>query len=356
MATIKIKHVNEFEDRHGKKHCYFRRPGCKSIRLPLSGSPDFLAAYTAALAGVSPKTAVGPRPSVGTVATTVMSYFSSAAFHELAAETQRGRRAVLERFALDHGDKRIAALERHHVQDMVAAKRATPGSARVFLSTLAALMNFAVENGIRDDNPATGIKRPKLSADGWQAWSEADIARFEERHPIGTMGRLALALLLYTGQRRSDVIKMGVQHIKNGAIHLRQQKTGTALIIPIHPELQAVIDGTPSRHLTFLTMESGEPFRGDRFTHWFRSRCEEADISTGLSAHGLRKAACRRLAEAGCSTSVIAAISGHKTLSEVQRYTASADQARLAGQGMAAITATTTYKPNDPFVRKAKKR
>jgi integrase len=54
----------------------------------------------------------------------------------------------------------------------------------------------------------------------------------------------------------------------------------------------------------------------------------------------LRKAAARRLAEAGCSANVIAAVTGHKSLREVARYTAAADQLRLARQGIDAMGRT----------------
>jgi integrase len=100
-------------------------------------------------------------------------------------------------------------------------------------------------------------------------------------------------------------------------------------VIPVHPELAAVLEATPSDHLTFLTTATGKPFSAARFTNWFRDMCNEAGLPKGTSAHGLGKAACRRLAEAGCSANVIAAISGHATLREVQRYTAAADQARM---------------------------
>jgi integrase len=122
---------------------------------------------------------------------------------------------------------------------------------------------------------------------------------------------------------------MGRQHVRNGAISVRQQKTGAALEIPIHQDLQRVFDATPSEHLTFLVTEFGKPFTPAGFGNWFRERCDEAGLKR-CSAHGLRKAACRRLAEAGCTAHQIAAISGHASLREVERYTKAADQARLA--------------------------
>jgi site-specific recombinase XerD len=84
-----------------------------------------------------------------------------------------------------------------------------------------------------------------------------------------------------------------------------------------------------SRSLTLLTTHSGKPFSAAGFGYWFRDRCNEAGLRH-CSAHGLRKAAARRLAEAGCTTHEIAAITGHTSLSEVQRYTKAADQKRLA--------------------------
>jgi integrase len=349
MARIRLRYVNAFRDRHGRLRFYFRRPGFKSVPLPgAPGSTEFMDAYQAALAG-APRVVVGAyRHKPGTVATLVLAYMHSPAFFALADETKRTRRNILQNLVREHGDKRVALLHREHVQQMVSAKTTTPFAARNFLNTLRALMVFAVEAGIRDDDPTLGVKRAKARSDGFRTWSEDDIAAFEAKHPIGTRARLALALLLYTAQRRSDVVGMGRQHIRNGAIEVRQQKTGASLAIPIHFALKAVLDATPSEHLTFLTTKDGKPFSPAGFTNWFREMCNEAGLPKGTSAHGLRKAACRRLAEAGCSANVIASISGHASLREVERYTKAADQARMARVGMDAITAigtgTPTYK------------
>jgi integrase len=128
---------------------------------------------------------------------------------------------------------------------------------------------------------------------------------------------------------------MGPQHIRNGLLHARQQKTGEPLQLPIFPELQEAIDTMPSRdrHLTFLVTVSGKPFSAAGFTNWFRDVCNEAGLK-GFSAHGLRKASMTRFAEAGCSVHEIAAFSGHKTLSEIAHYTRSVEQAALAREAM----------------------
>jgi integrase len=268
--------------------------------------------------------------------------FGSATFANLAESTRRTRRQILERFRAEHGDKAIATLGKTHVERMVNAKAATPGAALNFLGALRALMRHAITVGLRADDPTVGMRGPKFKSAGFYTWTEADIAAFEAKHPVGTRARLALALLLYTAQRRADVVKMGRQHVRDGLIHVRQSKTGTTLAIPLHPELCRVLDGTPAENMTFMTTTGGKPFHPDSFTHWFKRQCREAGLPVKASVHGLRKAACRRLAELGCSASVIASISGHSTLREVSRYTAAADQVRLARQGIEALTRTKT--------------
>jgi integrase len=340
------RYVHAFIDRHGKPRFYFRRSGFKRVQLPgLPWSPEFMAALELAEKG-APKIEIGTRRTrPGTVAAAVASYFGSLAFANLAETTRQSRKTLLERFRSEHGDKGIATLARAHVERMVAAKAMTPGAALNFLVSLRGLMRHAVAVGLRMDDPTAGVHGPKLRSAGFYSWTEEDIAAFEAKHPLGSRARLALALLLYSAQRRADVIRLGRQHLRDGLLHVRQSKTGKPLAIPLHPELRAVLDTTPSEHLTFLVTMSGKPFHADAFTHWFKRKCVEAGLPARASVHGLRKAACRRLAEAGCSASVIAAISGHATLREVSRYTAAADQLRLARQGIEAVTRTKVGKP-----------
>jgi integrase len=267
--------------------------------------------------------------------------FARATFASHAPETRRTRRNILERFRIEHGDKRIAMLRGEHIAKMLEKKIATPFAARNWLKTVRALMQFGIRIGMLKSDPTLGIKPAKAKTDGFRTWDESDIAAFEAKHAIGTKERLALALLLYTVQRRGDVVRMGRQHVRDGMIAVRQSKTGTTLSIPIHPELRAVLAATPSDHLTFLTTSFGKPFVAAGFTNWFREACNEAGLPRGTSAHGLRKAGCRRLAEAGCSANVIASISGHASLGEVTRYTKAADQARMATDGMAMLVSET---------------
>jgi integrase len=286
--------------------------------------------YETALGNVEPIVIGADRAKAGTVAATVSMYLASVTFADLADETRRTRRNILERFREAHGDKRIASIEKKHVQALIDAKAATPSAARNLLAVIRLLMKFAIEAGIRADDPTIGVKRVKIKTDGFRTWDEEHIAAFEARHPIGTMPRLALALALGTGQRRGDLVKIGRPHVRGDMIAVHQKKTKKPLMIPIGKELRAAIDAMPADRLIFITTARGKPFSPASFTNWFRARCQEAGLQLGLSVHGLRKAVCCRLAEAGCSEKQIAAITGHKTLRMLQRYTEAADQERLA--------------------------
>ncbi len=341
MTHIILKFIHRFVDRHGVARHYFRRRGFKPVPLPgLPGSAEFMEKYRAALEQCTeqqPRQEIGAaRTKPGTVAAAVAGYLSSNKFTGLAEWTKRTRRNALERFRQEHGDKPIAQLQRTHVQRLVSDKP-TPSTAMHFLIMLRELMRWSIKAGLRPDDPTQGIDRPKFKSSGYYTWTEDDIAKFESTHPIGTRARLAMALGLYLGQRRADVINLGRQHLrKNGGIQFQQKKTGTPLVIPVHPDLQEILDAVP-QDLTFLTTQYGRPFTDTGFTNWFKKECRKAGLPGNASFHGLRKAAARRLAEAGCSANVIASITGHKSLRMVAAYTAAADQFRLARQGIQTI-------------------
>ncbi len=356
------KFVQGFIDRNGHARFYFRRTSFKRVMLPgLPWSPEFMAAYSAAMAGQPPQVIVAPRAKQGSFAALAASYFASTAYLTMKSSTRGVYNNAIERLCKSKdkngdeiGSKSATTLRREHVVALMAAKAEKPESANLLRKVLRAMMRHAVETGMRPDDPTRDVKTIPTQGDGSHSWTDAEVAQFEARHPIGTKARLALALLLYTGQRRSDVVTMGKQHIdKNGAIRVRQIKTGAALTIPIHPALQAIIEATPTEHLTFLTTAFGKPFTSAGFGNWFRERCDEAGLPN-CSAHGLRKAAARCLAEGGCTANEIAAITGHASLREIVRYTKAADQTRLAVAAMNKMR-TPNCQPDAKVDRKRKK-
>jgi integrase len=188
--------------------------------------------------------------------------------------------------------------------------------------------------------PTWGIRLKLPKSDGHHTWSEDEIAAFEAHHAVGSKARLALALGLFTAQRRGDVVKIGRQHIRDGVLAVRQQKTGASLAIPIHPELAAIIAATPAvGQLTLLTTKSGRSYSACVFSEQFCAWCDAAGLPQQCVFHGLRKAAARRLAEAGCTAHEIAALTGHASLREIERYTRAADQASMARRAMAKTAA-----------------
>src|SRR5262245_13176819 len=357
------KFVHGFIDRHGKPRFYFRRPGFRLV--PLSGlpwSPDFMRDYEEALTS-QPAPIGSERVKPGTIRAVAVSYYNSVAFRSMKPSTQSVYRNIIDRFCREtdkqgheHGDKRAATLHREHIVKLMAARAEKPDSANGLRKALRAMMRHAVETGLRADDPTRDVRAIRVKSGGFHSWTDAEISQFENRHPIGSRARLALALLLYTGQRRSDVARMGRQHIRDGILHVRQQKTGAELAIPVHPDLAAIIAETPVDHLTFLTTQFGQSFKTAGFGNWFREQCDVAGLKH-CSAHGLRKAAARRLAEAGCTEHEIAAITGHASLREVARYTKAADQKRLAAAAMEKVKArTSSGKPASRFAKKEKNR
>jgi integrase len=329
------KHCSWNRDHHGKRRVRFRKG---SFSTYISGTPwgqDFMQAYAAALDGVKAQAAnIGASRTVpGSINALVVSYYRSPEYRGLKPSTQAVRRNIIERFRGEHGNKPVARLERAHVRDIIGAKAQTPQAANNLLKALRVLLTYAVELGMIANNPAIGVKRYESRGEGFHTWSETEVAQFESAYAVGTPERLAFALALYTGQRVSDVVRMGWQHIKGDRIAIRQLKTDMPLLIKIHPELANILASVPRNNLTFLVTERGAPFMAAGLSNWFGKRCRAAGLPS-CTAHGLRKAACRRLAEAGATVHEIAAVSGHQSLKEIERYTKAVDQARLASQAL----------------------
>jgi len=200
-------------------------------------------------------------------------------------------------------------------------------------------------------DPSTGIKRTKVGE--VRSWTDDEIRQYENHWPIGTKQRTAFALMLYTGQRRSDVHRMIWRDIsdKTGRIKVIQQKTGVKIQVPLHRDLLVVLEKARHNHVSILVTEWGKPFTVDGFSGFMRDAIRAAGLPLDCQPHGLRKAAGRRLAEAGCTTKQIMAVLGHKSLAEAERYTKEADQIRLATDAMSRLEEQTANEvcPNRPF-------
>ena len=351
----KPPYTHGFIDRHGKSRWYLRHPRRKKIPLPgLPWSPEFMAAYEAGMKQEWATPDIGASRTVpGTIninAAIVSYYNTSAEFRAYAAGTQKMRRAILEAFRVDHGDKRIALLDARALNALLAKKM--PFAARNLLKTLRGLLKHAVLNGLRRDDPTRDVvlgRAPKT--DGFYTWTDEDVGRYRAHHEQGTRARLALELLLGTGLARADVVRLGHQHIQAGTLAIRRQKTAAPINIPLLPELEAAISAIPKTQLTFLLTGQGKPFTPAGFGGWFRDRCDEAGLP-GCAAHGLRKAAATRLAEHGATVNELMAWFGWSSAREAERYTKGADRKRLAKNAASLlIPRTLSGKPDAQFAK-----
>jgi integrase/recombinase XerD len=340
MVRIKLKYVVEDQDRHGNIRRYFRRKGQRKIRLPgLPGSDEFMEAYRAALATTG-KTQQerNMRTAAGSFGYVCLNYYASPTFKALDPSTRHQRSYFLDSICEMYGDKAISRMESRHVKMLLEKRRHTPAAARNFLKALQALFKWAVDNKKATHNPTLDVEYIPYSTKGHHSWTIEEITQYEQRHPVGTLASLAKDIFFYTGCRREDAVRLGPQHIRNGRLQFTQAKNEhrnpVYIDIPVHPKLAEAIAACPSGHMTFLATANGKPFTPAGLGNKFRKWCNEADLSN-CSAHGLRKAMATQLAEGGASPHEIMSVTGHRSLSEVQRYTREANKSKLADSAIA---------------------
>ena len=363
MALRKLPHrVNGFTDRHGKPRYYLRMSGVKPVALPgLPWSQAMMTALDAAMAGLpAPKTALPigvTRTKPGTLNDAVVRFYEHEMFLNLGDAHRARHRQVLDKFRqhktrednVPRGERQLDTLTAERLAKIVAGI-GSANAQRHLLNGLRALMKFCRRTQLVQLDPTEGLRgRRRAVTGGFKRADEAEIAQFQAHHPLGTMPRLALEIMLNTGLRRSDAVLFGRQHVRDGMMTLTPQKTrnvtGVTVTMPVHSDLQAALDAMPQRQarpgettpLTFLTTGAGKAFAAAGFGNWFRDQCVAAGVS--FRAHGLRKAICVRLVRQGMTPHQVAAITGHKDLREIELYAREFDREFAAQQAMAALEA-----------------
>lgn len=343
------KFVKQYRDAAGNWINQYRRNG-RLVRLPNGRdfNEAFWKAYYAAeadiLSGEKLQPAAAARVKVNSIDAALIGYYRSTAFSSnLAVNTQRNFRHLLERdVRLPIGDLPLALLKPRNIIDIIRdkAEQTSAGSARMLLGAMRHFLKYAIEVELIDRDPSAGVVPPRVEdSGGHHTWTEEQIAQFMAYWPEGEQPRLALGLHLYTAQRLSDTIRMGWQHLQHGVIRIVQKKTKVEVAPPVHPELQRLLDLLPRTNLAFLLTDGNLPYKEKYYGHRFRQWTDEAGLPKECTSHGLRKAAIVRLIEAGCTVSEAAAISGHKTLSEIQRYSEKVNMNRLSQAAMAKVIA-----------------
>lgn len=349
MVTVKYPYVYEDVDRHGNVRIYFWRKGTKKVRLrePL-GSPQFIARYHELLAGgMAPGTPDNSNRTVfGTWRWLCEEYMRSDGFRGLDRTTQEKRRGILESTFIEpiypgaverFNDMPFVRMTAKCVRVLRDRKgRALPAAANLRIKNIGYVFAWAIkEDEIKDitSNPARDVPKLKGGPNGYHTWTPEEIDQFERRHPIGTTARLALAIFKYTGVRKSDAVRLGRQHARSGWFRFRAYKNRNRhpvdMAIPILPELQAIIDASPTGDLTYLVTGSGRPFSIKGFGNKFREWCDEAGLPH-CSAHGVRKASACLAAEEGATSHQLQSMFGWKSIQEAERYTQAAQRKKMA--------------------------
>jgi integrase len=337
VPMANLPYVKEYTDDCGIRRRYFRRKGYKGGPLPGPiGSSEFLEAYQAFMAG-KPAPLARARNGAGTFGGLIAAYYGWTEFTNLKPSSKSLYRYALEPLREKHGHRPLATMTRENLIAVIEkiGERA-PGMANLTRAVLQKMLKCALErNEIRENPLAKKVTSYKIGTH--HTWTDAELEQFEGRWPLGTRQRLAYALLFYTGQRGGDVVRMSRKDISEGRIRVVQEKTGMELRIRIHPDLARAIKVGPAKGLNLIGDEHGRPIRRATLSHLMRQAIRAAGLPARCVPHGLRKATLRTMAEAGSSSKRLAAVSGHKTTKELDRYTAAADQQTLADDGIGSI-------------------
>lgn len=345
MATMPKKrppHLETFLTRHGKRLWFFRVRGQPRVRLPDEyGTPDFMAAYRAALA----KHVSGEAKTGRTLAWLIAQYQGSPAWEGLAQETKKQFKYQLANMKKRAGNAPIEQITPASIAAGRDARAAKPTDANKYLKCSSALYRFAIDRQWMTSNPASGIAKIKTKGVGFHTWTEEEAQRFEERWPIGTRERLAFDLLIYTGVRRSDVVRLGRQHTKAGEITITTEKSRNMgmpveVTITILPPLAQSIAASPTGDMTYLVTFKKTAFTKESFGTWFKKACKAANVPG--SSHGLRKLAAVRMAENGATEAELNAVFGWAEGSdESATYVRKANRAKLARAGVVKMLSQT---------------
>lgn len=328
---IRLKGIKVVTKPNGDRYVYRRVKGAL-IRLPDLPENDerFLAAYAAAgKAQPKPKSLFAK----GTIGALVEEFKRSPQMKTRAESTQIVWNRRLEHIRSEYGVGKVADLRTDHIQK--ALKKLTPGAARSERTIWRALLEFAVEEGWRTDNPAMLIRNRKYKAEPHIAWSSEDIEAFRKHWPAKSPQRQAFEVIFWTGARCSDAINLGWQGVTDGVLIYTQKKTEAPAYVPITATVdealkadQKVFLDNVSEDLIWILNRWGKPRSVKALSQFVSAAAKDAKLEN-RTAHGLRKSRATILAELGWTPHRIAAWTGHESLTEIEHYTRSADRKKL---------------------------
>jgi integrase len=258
-------------------------------------------------------------------------------------DDRKRRRGILEWFRKDFGNDMVADFTFEHIEAILIRKTEKQMNAkgRIVGGQVAAInlrkqlrRVFALAKKLKwiSDNPvleADTVGQRRLN--GYRTWEECHILQYQQRHPIGTKARLALEIILWTGQRRGDARLFGPKHIVDGKINYRTGKTGADIWLPVARDLRRAIDAMPAVGMTtYLVTAYGKPYSKDGLGNKIAEWCGQAGLEKEYRAHGLRKAIARRMAQLRATDEEMMAVGGWKDPGQVRVYTEAVGKQALA--------------------------
>jgi integrase len=348
MPRPRPPHLHRQVTRHGKVVWYVRIGKGPRTRLRAEfGTLEFDMEYQAAVSG-TPRPKRGA-PATGTLAWLVERYRETTAWTTLSEATRRQRENIFKHVLESAGQQPFARITSASILAGRDRRSATPAQARNFLDAMRGLFRWALETRLVRTDPTANVKNPKRpKGDGFRPWTEKDVGAYERRWPIGTRQRVWLDVLLYTGLRRGDAVRIGRQHIREGVTQIKTEKSGFTIevTLPILPVLATTLAVGPCGDLAFICGERGEPLTKESFGNLFRAACKAAGVPG--SAHGVRKIAATRAANSGATVAQLEAIFGWQGGTMASLYTRAADRRRLAIEAMHKLGAENDARTSIP--------
>lgn len=345
MPRPRPPHLHRETTRHGRTVWYVRVGRGRRVRIKSElGTPEFDIEYGAAVSGRSaPKKGA---PASGTLAWLVARYRETTAWQGLSVATRRQRENIFIHVLESAGTQPFTRIDRAKIEAGRERRAATPFQARHFLDAMRGLFRWARGAGLVRADPTAEVANPAKpkGSSGFRPWNEEDVASYQGRWPLGTRQRVWLDVLLYTGLRRGDAVRLGRQHVRDGVATIKTEKSGftVEVTLPILPVLAATLKAGPCGDLTYIVGASGQALSKESFGNEFRIACNAAGVPG--SAHGVRKIAATRAANAGATVAQLEALFGWQGGHMASLYTKSADRRRLA---VAAIHTLDANKPGD---------
>jgi integrase len=253
---------------------------------------------------------------------------------KLAVSTQYTYRRNLDIARKAWGALSAKGLRPVHVRALMETLANMPGKANAFLGAMRAFSAWALVHGHIETSLIEGVKSFDRSDKGHKPWTPGQIRAAHEK--LTGMVRRGVMLALYTGQRGSDVVRLGPTDIDTGhagdGFRLRQKKTGSEPWCPILPELAAEIATWEKRPGPFVIQPNGKPLSWKHFWKFFDAARANIPELTGTTLHGLRANAVINLRQLGLSAGQISDAIG-MSLQMVERYCRFADR-KAGGQAV----------------------